>query len=70
MSDWQPIETAPKDGKSSGQLGVCVACKWGSRWSFHHAWRGDYGDEWVDISSDRILDPIVWMPLPSPPESE
>ena len=58
--DWQPIETAPKDGSR-----VLVV----SGEEYHVAsWHGDngYGLEWFN---DEIMVPAThWMPLPSPPE--
>ena len=83
MTDWQPIETAPKDewilvyqahGQHGGMVftgGHCYVVKWA------------YGNEfWYDKSSNilEIQDmkdhattyftcvPTHWMPLPEPPE--
>jgi hypothetical protein len=67
MSEWQPIETAPKHRDATDQLGICAATAWGSRWAFNHAWWDDAVEEWTDISSDRYLKPTHWMPLPDPP---
>lgn len=62
---WQPITTAPKYGRTEDdQLGICVASYWGDRWSFNHAWFDDVCEEWTDISSDRILSPVLWFRLP------
>jgi hypothetical protein len=61
---WQPIETAPKQQGADGQLGICVATAYGSRWSFNHAWWDDAVEEWTDIHSDRYLNPTHWTPLP------
>ena len=84
MTDWQPIETAPKDewiltyqahGQHGGTVftgGHCYVAKWA------------YGNEfWYDKSSNilEIQDmkdhattyftcvPTHWMPLPAPPEN-
>lgn len=73
MSDWQPIETAPKDGTR-----VNLWCK---RWrpdndSFSHRWfpdcywtKGDsmtnHNARWVNM--DTAWFATHWMPLPEPP---
>jgi len=46
---------------------ACVAAPYGSRWSFHHAHWDDQQDAWLDIQSDRILNPVYWLPLPVTP---
>lgn len=62
MSEWQPIETAPKDGTAiilsaySGALDRMVS--WDGRWS-------DWGGVWTHHG--RISQPTHWMPLPTPP---
>lgn len=63
--EWQPIETAPKDG-------TWVLCwnKWDGIIVLRHtsrsragrySWRGDTGFWYV---------PTHWMPLPEPPEEK
>ena len=68
MTDWQPIETAPKDGRSlliwSADEGIDLAHHndWG-RWQVQET--ADYDNEYfVDLK------PTHWMPLPEPPEGE
>ena len=61
MTEWQPIDTAPKDG--TDVLVWCggamfIACMEVGRWFFD---RTDY--------SVKPL-PTHWMPLPAPPENE
>jgi hypothetical protein len=53
MSDWQPIETAPKDG-------TVIRIRQG-RWSPHHArWKDGY---WQSIEYTGTQHPTHWMPL-------
>lgn len=70
MSDWQPIETAPKDG--SEFLAYCVHGMCGppqytmefAHWS--PAPKGySYGGRFATRSGNI---PIQWMPLPDPPK--
>jgi hypothetical protein len=70
MTDWQPIETAPKDGTNillwcplpgSGYaiVGIC-----------HTTTRanGDKVPVWLDAyEGEDIYQPSHWMPLPEPP---
>lgn len=72
MSNWQPIETAPKDGtfflaSSRNEMIVCnqpPGCAKG-RWTFHsrkHGWCG---------AKIATLAPLThWQPLPEPPEAQ
>lgn len=61
--DWQPIETAPKDGsqvlvyavRRTGPLVASAANRTGSQW-----WAVNIGCLW----------PTHWMPLPAPPSQE
>ena len=70
-SEWQPIETAPKDGT------VILACfdKWyhpmAVCWAAYHpnakgkaCWRTSA------IGGDKVEQLTHWMPLPSPPTPE
>lgn len=74
MAEWQPIETAPKDGTIIdlwfGEYRE-TDCWWQEGCSIHpqagwysHALCYGYGD-WFDESEQ----PTHWMPLPAPPES-
>lgn len=70
MGDWQPIETAPKDGT---EILVCVSYNLGCEEDGYET------KTWVDWAlepyvwpqfRDRIdipFPPTHWMPLPSPP---
>ena len=73
MSEWQPIDTAPKDGRT------VIVYQPGYSWRYpspRHAeevaiayWRQpgnpERAPEW--IWGTRIYRPTHWMPLPSPP---
>ena len=72
MTDWQPIETAPKDGT--------YVDLWGQRnWDYSygrsiHCRYRDYPDApgwFFEKGPHRIItqvyDPTHWMPLPKPP---
>jgi len=56
MSDWQPIETAPKDG--TPVLMIEDGRQFVAQWSTCCGWCN---------GEDGILMPDYWMPLPNPP---
>lgn len=70
--EWQPMETAPKDGTTiliSNALDVYVGA-----WLYSH-WNSEkrvFNCDWVDLifSDDEgvavITQPLAWMPLPDP----
>jgi hypothetical protein len=58
MSEWQPIETAPKDGT------FILVYGYGD---YHHAFWLDQGNGFWFSIDDSLVDPTHWMPLPSPP---
>jgi hypothetical protein len=67
-SEWQSIDTAPKDGRP---ILVAVA---GDRYYPRSCWWSQYFDCWVvrenvgDGAATRITWPLThWMPLPEPP---
>jgi hypothetical protein len=60
--DWQPIETAPKDGTNIllGWPTMVLSGYWAD-WRSRKSWvtsRGEYSDKYA---------PTHWMPLPDPP---
>lgn len=73
MSEWQPIETAPKDW-------IIGYTSWGQHVGKFHQWVGPC--EWVDAGSrgaghqfvnhdfDVFPPPTHWQPLPEPPKGE
>lgn len=61
MMDWQPIETAPKDGtRVLGCDGSCVEV------IFFIKGRGWFNQS-AEISLWNVFPPTHWMPLPQPP---
>lgn len=64
MSDWQPIETAPKDWTH-------VLLAFGSSVAEGYWLEGAdlwlYANTSIDDESCIIDDPTHWMPLPAPP---
>jgi hypothetical protein len=65
MSEWQPIETAPKDGTavlvSEGRFCYCV--EWNEEFDW---WAVD--DNKLGPFRLRGSAPTHWMPLPAPPK--
>jgi hypothetical protein len=66
MSEWQPIETAPKDGRDVLLGWISAKHVLIGRWGNHG---GRYStDGWRDREGFALSDgPDVWMPLPEPP---
>jgi hypothetical protein len=58
--NWQPIETAPKDGSS------ILAYNATSKKMILLEWR-DYEDSWCVTWNGQKSDCTHWMPLPEPP---
>jgi len=64
MSEWQPIETAPKNGKE-------ILCWVGSGYTGGHLMlsyiKNNGTNYWGDWDLDR-WEPTHWMPLSEPPK--
>lgn len=83
MSEWQPIEIAPKDGRTLllGYLNShgkwrTLRGQWMSEEYINETWdEPEYGDpgwyetvvESDDIPNCWIANPTHWMPMPTPP---
>lgn len=62
MSEWQPIETAPKD-----ETPVLLWANTRRDREYSH-WIGAFdGENWRDEVEGHFLQPTHWMPLPDPP---
>lgn len=59
--EWQPIETAPRDGTR--------VLAWSARWQAPSTAQW-YGNAWMLDSSigQFVHQPTHWMPLPTPPQ--
>ena len=59
-TEWQPIETAPKDGKT-----IIIIVEYG------YVYTGIFdNDGYCQDLAGAGLDPTHWMPLPQPPKQE
>jgi hypothetical protein len=66
MSEWQPIETAPKDGQPIlvwRDSGVHIM-----RWRIRRDDGNGFWDEWHVGVRHLKIQPTHWMPLPEPPK--
>lgn len=75
MSEWQPIETAPKDGTqilAYGRYGWGGYAKRKIGWAVI-SWAEEFGGDesrWVLVHDNPYVDvmfPTYWMPLPKAP---
>lgn len=70
MSEWKPIETAPKDGtevlllleESSRYYSGCVVSYFDGG-----EWRDPLHEDDAELSHSGCGKPTHWMPLPTPP---
>ena len=66
--EWQPIETAPKDGSAILGAWQCLNKTWDMDAMF---WFEEDGEgAWFDYFGDYDHSPTHWMPLPEPPKEE
>lgn len=75
MSEWQPIETAPKDGSVIYLWDAHYRCRvTGAKWDFHYWMNGVSQGEKSWGAGDRdgpfCGKPTHWMPIPSPPSGD
>lgn len=66
VPEWQPIETAPRDGTpilgyDNGIIRVCVPKLFGPRWEW-------FRDDIIVPNNTWSIEPSHWMPLPEPPK--
>lgn len=65
MSEWQPIDTAPKDGT----VLLLVPTRY-AKWNKWLPMAGKWIGFWVIFNADEAVqrvEPTHWMPLPAPP---
>lgn len=68
--DWQPIETAPKDGAViMGWIGVPWLFSWQEE-KWHGVIPHDSGYALMWVRSAKYNQPTHWQPIPEPPEGE
>lgn len=70
MSEWQPIETAPKgiEGKYQSGPRILLADKRGAKIGFFSRHKDGVRGSWHTPSG--VFEPTHWMPLPQPPKDE
>lgn len=73
MSDWQPIETAPKPN-GDAPLWIIGYASWGQHVGKFHEWVGpcewmDDHFEFMNHDYDVFPEPTHWQPWPDPPSS-
>lgn len=62
MSEWRPIETAPKDGTHILAAWQCLNKTWDMDVVLHS------DGVWCTYYLDATHEPSHWMPLPDPPQ--
>lgn len=76
LKEWQPIETAPKDGTV---VDLWVRRNWEppkaevrfAEWFWcttHKCWRKADELHWVHSTDKDNVTPLYWMPIPEPPK--
>lgn len=76
MTDWQPIETAPRDGTRIDLWGrnLLHYAKRGERivnvdWGTVRDWMGCEREDWRHGRGEGFR-PTHWMPIPAPPRGQ
>lgn len=66
---WQPIETAPKDGRMVLLYPSGCWCEEDDRGEVGY-WCQDFGGEWISMGpqAQDFSGHTHWMPLPEPPK--
>jgi hypothetical protein len=64
MSEWQLIETAPKDGRFI----LATPCFGTSKTPYQIYWFTGKKQHWLHGATKLTANPTHWMPLPQPPE--
>jgi hypothetical protein len=64
VSEWRPIDTAPKDGT---EIDI-----WMSGFRYPNSYWGKVEQAWLDVDGEKLYDiffeePTHWMPEPDPP---
>jgi hypothetical protein len=72
MNNWQPIDTAPKDGTKVWVYGCFDGAEKGFMATAHYCTQDDYGDGWIFVGMNPgtwKYKLTHWQPLPQPPEA-
>jgi len=72
MNDWQPMDTAPKDGTRvllfHPYAGVMAGQGLIITGHYMETWDDDYKtSRWEWVQGDMVIKPTHWMSLPAPP---
>ena len=66
QNQWQPIETAPRDGRR-----FLLSTKHASEWQgMFVAYWNKSEEEWFFTPEHYVGNPTHWMPLPQPPDMD
>ena len=67
MTEWQPIETAPKDGTMVLSYEPRATKH---KYKFMEFHRTKDGGSWKNVAASGAVIPSHWMPLPEPPKEK
>ncbi len=70
MSEWKPIETAPREGDEILIARHVQYRERGDVWVMHVAWYDRRAAKWCTLHAPNLVDPTHWQPLPDPPTDE